>query len=76
MPPSNAFKPAAAWYPPLRLWFGFALYERKTEPPKERQYRSAEGWIADCVSRVSYKRDQLQKYELALSEFHVLLSSV
>ena len=50
--PSNAFKPATAWYPRLRLWFGFALVERKTELPLEIQYRSAEGLVADCVRRV------------------------
>jgi len=27
----------------LFLWFGFALVERKTEPPKKIEYRSAEG---------------------------------
>ena len=30
----------------------FALYEGKTETYKKKKYRSAEGWIADCVSSV------------------------
>ena len=34
------------------LCFLFALYERKKETQKKIKYRSAEGEIADCVSRV------------------------
>jgi len=36
----------------MYLWFFFALVERKKEPQKKIKYRSAEGWIADCVSGV------------------------
>src|SRR5215213_4110873 len=37
VPYTNAFSPAAAWYVPLYLYFGFALYERKTEIQKKMQ---------------------------------------
>jgi hypothetical protein len=30
----------------------FALYERKNETQKKMQYCSAEGSIADCISRI------------------------
>jgi len=36
----------------LYLYFGFALYERKTEIQKKMKCRSAEGEIADCARRV------------------------
>jgi hypothetical protein len=51
---SNAFEPAAAWNCSLYLYFGFAFYERKTEIQAMIPYRSAEGSIADCITRVSY----------------------
>jgi hypothetical protein len=37
----------------------FALVEGKNRDTKEEKYRSAEGWIADCVSRV---KDQEKEY--------------
>jgi len=41
VPHSNAFSPAVAWYFPLYLYLGFALYERKTEIQKKIQYRGS-----------------------------------
>jgi hypothetical protein len=55
VPHSNAFKPAAAWHSLSYLYFVFALYERKNEIQKKIKYRSAEGWIADCVTRLDEK---------------------
>jgi hypothetical protein len=52
VPRLNAFEPAAAWYFLFYLCFLFALVERKKETQKKIKYRSAEGEIADCVSRV------------------------
>ena len=36
VPPSNAFKPAAAWYFPLYLWFGFCAL-RAQKPNHQRR---------------------------------------
>jgi hypothetical protein len=35
--------PAAVWYFPFYLCFGFALVERKTETQKKIKYRSVKG---------------------------------
>jgi hypothetical protein len=55
VPHANRFLPAAAWYLRFYLYFVFALCERKNEIQKKIKYRSAEGWIADCVSPVTQK---------------------
>jgi hypothetical protein len=52
VPHANRFLPAAAWYLRFYLYFVFALCEHKNEIQKKIKYRSAEGWIADCVSPV------------------------
>jgi hypothetical protein len=59
VPHANRFLPAAAWYLRFYLYFVFALCERKNEIQKKIKYRSAEGWIADCVSPVIKRSDRM-----------------
>jgi hypothetical protein len=48
----NRLLAAASMELPILLWFHFAPYARKIETQKKIMYRSAEGSILNCISRV------------------------
>jgi hypothetical protein len=60
--PSTSSGCTAAWYFSFYPYFVFALYERKNEIQKKIKYRSAEGSIADCVSRVNMTMRHLRNF--------------
>jgi len=57
VPRANTFKPAAAWYFPINLLFGFALAERKTE-----QQEMCNMDFFPSVGRLFARRDEKPTY--------------